>query len=121
MEKFYYQILRHFNSYPDKEISEKIKEYFKIHLFLMYLRKENRVLEYKNSSVHQTINFDTNIKDICTYNYYDKYINSDYLFGENGSKNVIIFLRKIYHLKMNYLISEIFIMNLAKILNIEIF
>jgi hypothetical protein len=60
----------------------------------MYLRKENRVLEYKNSSVHQTINFDTNIKDICTYNYYDKYINSDYLFGENGSKNVIIFLRK---------------------------
>ena len=93
-KKFYYQILRHFNSYPDKEISEKIKEYFKIHLFLMYLRKENRVLEYKNSSVHQTINFDTNIKDICTYNYYDKYINSDYLFGENGSKNVIIFLRK---------------------------
>jgi hypothetical protein len=91
---FYCKISKHFNSYPDKEISEKIKEYFKIHLFLMYLRKENRVLEYKNSSVHQTIIFDKNIKDIYTYNYYDKYINSDYLFGENGSKNVIKSLRK---------------------------
>jgi hypothetical protein len=91
---FYCQILRHFNSYPDKKISEKIKEYFQIHLFLMYLRKENPTLEYKHSSVHQTINFDKNLKDICTYNYYDKFINNDFLLGENDSKNVIKFLRK---------------------------
>ena len=91
---FYCQILRHFNSYPDKEISKRIKEYFQIHLFLMYLRKENLTLEYKYSSVHQTITFDKNIKDICTYNYYDKFINSDFLLNENNSKNVIKLLRK---------------------------
>jgi len=91
---FYCQCLRHFDSYPDKQISERVKEYFKIHLFLMYLRKENCFLEYKNSSSHQIINFDKNFKDICTYDHYDNYINTDYLICKNGQKNVIKFMKE---------------------------
>ena len=91
---FYCKILRHFNSYPDKEISKRIKENFQLHLFLMYLRKENLLLEYKHSSIHQTINFDKNIRDVFTYNYYDKYINKNFLLDDKNSKNVIKFLRK---------------------------
>ena len=91
---FYCQISRHFDNYKNKEISEGIKEYFKIHLFLMYLRKENRVLENMHSSIHQTINFDKNLKDIITYNHYDKYINSNNLVGKNDLKNVMQFLRQ---------------------------
>lgn len=91
---FYCQCLRHFNSYPDKEIREKIQEYFQIHLFLMYLRKDNFVLEYKNSSTHQIMSYDKNLKDICTYNYYDNHINSDYLFAKNESENVVRVLKQ---------------------------
>lgn len=91
---FYCQCLRHFDSYPDKQISERVKEYFKIHLFLMYLRKENCFLEYKNSSSHQIINFDKNFKDLCTYDHYDNYINTDYLICKNGQKNVIKFMKE---------------------------
>lgn len=91
---FYCQSLKHFNSFPDKEISQIVKDHFKIHLFLMNLRKENYLLEYKHSSIHQIVNYDKNSKDLFTYNYYDNYLNSNCLLGGNDSKNDIKIIRQ---------------------------
>ena len=82
-KSFLCQIYHHFKSYPNKEISQKVLNYFKTHIYLLDLRKENCALEYKHSSIHQIICYDQNNNENFVYNYYNKYINKNYLTCDN--------------------------------------
>jgi len=82
-KSFLCQIYHHFKSYPNKEISQKVLNYFKTHIYLLDLRKENCALEYKHSSIHQIICYDQNNNENFVYNYYNKYINNNYLTCDN--------------------------------------
>lgn len=93
-KSFISKIFHHFKNYPDKEISKKVLENFRIHMFLLDLRKENIFLEFQNSSYHQIFCYDKYFRDFCTYNYYDKYINNNNLLSENGIKNKIKILKE---------------------------
>ena len=84
----------HFKSYPNKEISEKVLNYFKSHIYLLDLRKENLVLEYKHSSIHQTICYDKTINEKIIYHHYNKYINNNYLTCKNERENMIRILKE---------------------------
>lgn len=57
----------------DKEISELIYNSFNNHYYLPYQRKENEILEYEYSSLHQRICYDIKKKDSINKNYYDKF------------------------------------------------
>ena len=93
-KSFFCQIYHQFKSYPNKEISQKVLNYFKNHIYLLDLRKENRILEYKYSSIHQTICYDKNFNEKFIYNHYNKYINNNYLTCQNGRTSEIKILQK---------------------------
>ena len=93
-KSFLCQINAHFKSFPDKEISQKVLNYFKNHIYLSDLRKENYTLEYKYSSNHQTICYDKNINEKIVFSHYNKYINNNYLSCENGRQSRIKIMRK---------------------------
>ena len=88
------QIYHHFKSYPNKEISQNVLNYFKTHFYLLDLRKENLVLEYKHSSIHQTICYDQNNNENFIYYHYNKFINNNYLTCENGKPSNIKIIKK---------------------------
>ena len=91
---FFCQIYHQFKNYPNKEISQKVLNYFKTHIYLLDLRKENSTLEYKYSSTHQTICYDKNFNEKFIYNHYNKYINKNYLTCQNGRSSEIEILQK---------------------------
>ena len=91
---FFCQLYHHYQSYQNKEISQKVLNYFKTPIYLSELRKENYILEYKHSSIHQTICYDRNINEKFVYNHYNKYINNNSLACENGRQNGIKIIRK---------------------------
>lgn len=93
-KSFFCQINHHFKSYPDKEISEIVLNFFKTHIYLLDLRTENYILENKNSSIHQTICYDQNFNENFIYHHYDKYINNNYLTCENEGPNKIKIIKK---------------------------
>ena len=59
--------------YSNKEISEAIYKFFNEHYYMTYLRNENKIIEYENSTLHQMISYDINKKDSIISNHYDKY------------------------------------------------
>ena len=73
------ELKTHLNNYKDEAIVKKVKDIFKIHMFLPDLRKENYHLEFESSSIHQTFSYDINFRNLCTYNFYSKYINKDFM------------------------------------------
>ena len=85
-KNFLKEIKLNFANYKDEKIKGKVKEYFKVHLYLPDLRKENIHLEYESSSIHQLISYDMNFRSACTYNFYSKYINREYI--ENGLNKI---------------------------------
>ena len=93
-KSFLCQVMNHFKSYPNKEISEKVLNYFKSHIYLLDLRKENLILEYKHSSIHQTICYDKTINEKIIYHHYNKYINNNYLTCKNERENMIKILKE---------------------------
>ena len=70
-------------NFLDNKISELIYNSFKIHYYLPYQRKENSILEYENSTLHQLICYDIKKKDLIEKNYYDKFFKKNNLNGEN--------------------------------------
>ena len=68
-----------FKNYKDKKIVEKVRDCFRIHMYLPDLRKENAHLEYEASSSHQMISYDIIFRSACTYNFYSKSITKEYL------------------------------------------
>ena len=91
---FFCQLYHHFKSYQNKEISQKVLNYFKTPIYLLELRKENYILECKHSSIHQTICYDRNKNEKLVYSHYNKYINNNYLACENGRQSGIKIIRK---------------------------
>ena len=87
------QLTKDFNNYPDKKITKKFNDIFLIHLYLHDLRKENYHLEFSNSSTYQTFSYDKKFKEFCNYNYYNKYINEEYI-NKKGKECEIKILRK---------------------------
>ena len=85
-KKFFEELRTHLNNYNDKSIVKKVKDIFKIHLFLPDLRKENAHLEFESSSIHQTFMYDAYFRNFCTYNFYSKYITKDFMEQVLGIK-----------------------------------
>ena len=77
----------HLNNYSKGEIVKKVKDIFRIHMFLPDLRKENAHLEFESSDIHQIFSYDVNFRNFCTYNFYSKYITRDFMEQESGNKN----------------------------------
>ena len=74
--------------FTKNEISAEIYKCFKTHCYMPYKRKENKTLEYENSTLHQIICYDMNKNDFINNKYYDKY------FNINNKNNKIEPLRK---------------------------
>ena len=67
--------------YSNEDIAKKVKDCFQIHMYLPDLRKEDSYLEFESSSIHQIINYDFKFRNACTFNYYNKFINNEYLLN----------------------------------------
>ena len=87
------QITRHFKLYPDEKISNIVLKTFQVHLFLPELRKSNPTLEQNNSSIHQLFSYDQKFMENCLQNYYDKYINANYIINQEKNGNEVKIFR----------------------------
>ena len=79
--------------YPDKTISKRVLNCFKVHVFLPDLRKENHHLEFDHSTSHQLFCYDKKYRDRCSHNFYSKYINENYI-NKHGKECVVKILRE---------------------------
>ena len=77
--------------YLKKKISEEIYNSFNIHCYMPYQRIENKILEKKNSTLHQIICYDMNKNILIKNYYYDKYFDKK---KEKFSENKIEPLKK---------------------------
>lgn len=91
---FLKQLKENFNNYEDKSISERIIDFFKIHIYLPDLRKECFHLEFENNSIHMLISYDINTRLVHTYNFYSKYITVDNIILHPENKGKIKILRE---------------------------
>ena len=62
-------LLINYNKYPNKDIVKIIYNCFQSHLFLPGLRKSNKYLEFKNSTLHQQLFYDFLNRKTFTFNY----------------------------------------------------
>ena len=90
-KNIYKKIYINLKLYPHIEIGEEIYKCFNIHYYLPYTREENKILEYKNNTMHQLISYDILKNDLIIRNYYDKYFDKK---NENSKKNKIEPLKK---------------------------
>jgi hypothetical protein len=67
------------NDYVQKEISAKVLDCFKLHLYLPDLRKEHFHLEYEFSSTHQYVCYDLVERRLISMNRFRKQITKEYL------------------------------------------
>ena len=98
---FLKQFKVHFGQYEDKTISQKVLDFFRIHIYLPDLRKECFHLEFENSSIHQLISYDINSRLIHTYNYYSKTINVENIILNPEKKVKIKILREKLKFEQN--------------------
>ena len=90
------QISKLFKLYPDPKISKSVFDFFKIHLYLSDLRKENNNLEYSFSSSHMLFSYDANFRETCKRNYYENYINNNYIINKGkGCKQIQVLKEKL--------------------------
>ena len=83
-----------FSKCKNEMIKKKIRDFFRIHIYLPDLRKECFVLEFPNSTIHQIKSYDINTNLIHTYNYYSKYFTPELILNNNNDKGKIIILRE---------------------------
>ena len=83
-----------FEKYKDEKIKTKIKNSFMIHIYLPDIRKEIFILEFPNSTMHQTKCYDYSINLIHTYNFYSKYFTPEFVLDPNNDKGKIVILRE---------------------------
>ena len=85
-EKFLKEITLNFRDFKDQKISQKLKDCFRIHMYLPDLRKENKHLEFESSTIHQMACYDMIFRTTCTYNYYSHYITQEYMTQDLKNK-----------------------------------
>ena len=78
-KSFLKELYLNFNDYEDKDIANKVLDFFKLHLYLPDLRKENFHLEYEFSSTHQYICYDLIERRIINLHRFKKHITKEYL------------------------------------------
>ena len=66
-------------NYEDKAICKKVLDFFKLHLYLPDLRKENFHLEYEFSTTHQYICYDLIERRLINLHRFKKHITKEYL------------------------------------------
>ena len=91
---FLKQFKHHFGIYEDKNISSRVLDFFKIHIYLPDLRKECFHLEFEKNSIHELINYDINQRLIHTYHFYSKTINFENIVLNPEKKGKIKILRE---------------------------
>ena len=78
---FFMELNKNFSRLKNENIRKKVKDCFKIHLFLPSLRKENVQLEYEFSDIHLSVSYDMLFRYKCTNNYYSKFITKEYMLS----------------------------------------
>jgi len=78
-KSFLKELHDHFKNYDDKAISNRVQDFFKLHLYLPDLRKENFHLEYEFSSTHQYICYDLFQRRNIYMNRLKNHITKEYL------------------------------------------
>ena len=107
-KQYFNQLLINFSKCENQKINKKIKDFFRIHIYLPDIRKECFILEFQNSTLHQMKSYDTKINLIHTYNYYSKYVTPELVLNKNEDKGKIIILRE-------KLIYEDYLINFKKL------
>ena len=77
----------HFSNYKDKAICKKVLDFFKLHLYLPDLRKENFHLEYEFSTTHQYICYDLIERRLINLHRFKKHITNEYLLESMKNPN----------------------------------
>lgn len=85
--------LKELNEFIEPELRERIEFIFKIHRYLLDIRKSKPLLEYNNSTSFMYILYDLKQKENFMRLYYNKYINEEYIKDINNNK-IIKMLRE---------------------------
>ena len=109
-KKYLDKLLINFIVYKEEKIRKKVKDFFRIHIYLPDLRKENYILEFPNSSIIQMRNYDIIINQIHVYNYYSKYITPEFILNPDEKEGKISILRE-------KLIFEDYLINFKNLFN----
>jgi hypothetical protein len=91
---YLHHLIINFGKCEDQYINRKIRDFFRIRIYLPDLRKEIHILEYHNSTIHITRCYDTKINLIHTYNFYSKYITPELILNKNETNGKINILRE---------------------------
>jgi len=94
---FLNQLYINFNICDNEKIRKKIKDCFRIHIYLPSLRKECFILEFPNSSMLQMRNYDIIVNQIYAYNFYSKYATPEYILDKNNNDGKIKILKEKMH------------------------
>ena len=109
-KKYLDKLIICFNVFKEEKIRKKVKDFFRIHFYLPDLRKENFILEFPNSSIIQTRNYDIIINQIHIYNFYSKYITPEFILNPDEKNGKILILRE-------KLIFEDYLINFKNLFN----
>ena len=93
-KQYFNHLLTNFGKCEDQNINKKIRDFFRIHIYLPDIRKEIFFLENQNSTIHITRCYDTKINLIHTYNFYSKYITPEFILNKNETHGKIVILRE---------------------------
>ena len=94
-KKYLIKLLINFSIYKEENIRKKIKDFFRIHIYLPDVRKECFILDYPNSSLLQMKSCDITINRIHTYNYYSKYIKPELILNPDEKGEIIVLREKL--------------------------
>ena len=92
----YRDLYNNYNNYPNKDIVKLLYKSFKMHLYLPGIRKNNKYLDFKYSSLHQLISYDISLCNNIIYNHYDKYINENGFLNEKTKTNDFMLKKRLY-------------------------
>ena len=83
-----------FSVCKEEKIRKKLRDFFRIHIYLPDLRKECFVLEFPNSTIHILKCYDIHVNLIHIYNYYSKYFTPELILNQDIGNGKIIILRE---------------------------
>ena len=115
----FYKFLSLKNSIEKLTVSEDIFEIFKLHCYLPKIRKINKLIEYSNSSLHQTFFYDIQKNENSLYDYYNNFFKQE---NKNLLNNEFEYAEFIYDYKQysnDIIQNEEKITLMKKIINYE--
>ena len=95
-KSFLFQLINHFNDYPNRNIARKFNDNFYIYLYIQDLRHENLYLKFPNSSLYQSFLYTKDINEVIEYDFYDDYINKDYINKQGKECEIKIYIHDLF-------------------------